>query len=348
MAIRKRRNIVKSSEAATEQPTPTPEVSDDANDIEVYAKEVLMSMISDNLPPTPNNYSLYFDRLLEEKNESLRKQIITILEFEQDNDDELTIALEKSLKNGFTSIKSILTLTAALYKNLGLMSKILDKRKGELSQEQDIPLAQNVIHSLENDVNKLSTILKDQLSQMKSLYSSTADVVKNVENETIYDNKFGVFNRRHLVHKLEQEIALVKEFKHASSLITLELSKELEKSINNSKALTLMTRTIARLLMKTSRRSDIVAHYGNGVFAMLLKHTNLDSATKASERLSDLVGNSNFFLAEKEIQLKISIGIAELHADISAEKLVSATLNAMNNCYSNNSTYCVVSQEEST
>lgn len=348
MAIRKRRNIVKSSEDATEQPTPTPEVSDDANDIEVYAKEVLMSMISDNLPPTPNNYSLYFDRLLEEKNESLRKQIITILEFEQDNDDELTIALEKSLKNGFTSIKSILTLTAALYKNLGLMSKILDKRKGELSQEQDIPLAQNVIHSLENDVNKLSTILKDQLSQMKSLYSSTADVVKNVENETIYDNKFGVFNRRHLVHKLEQEIALVKEFKHASSLITLELSKELEKSINNSKALTLMTRTIARLLMKTSRRSDIVAHYGNGVFAMLLKHTNLDSATKASERLSDLVGNSNFFLAEKEIQLKISIGIAELHADISAEKLAAATLNAMNNCYSNNSTYCVVSQEEST
>jgi len=348
VAIRKRRNIVKSSEDTTEQPTPTPEVSDDANDIEVYAKEVLMSMISDNLPPTPNNYSLYFDRLLEEKNESLRKQIITILEFEQDNDDELTIALEKSLKNGFTSIKSILTLTAALYKNLGLMSKILDKRKGELSQEQDIPLAQNVIHSLENDVNKLSTILKDQLSQMKSLYSSTADVVKNVENETIYDNKFGVFNRRHLVHKLEQEIALVKEFKHASSLITLELSKELEKSINNSKALTLMTRTIARLLMKTSRRSDIVAHYGNGVFAMLLKHTNLDSATKASERLSDLVGNSNFFLAEKEIQLKISIGIAELHADISAEKLVAATLNAMNNCYSNNSTYCVVSQEEST
>ncbi len=92
----------------------------------------------------------------------------------------------------------------------------------------------------------------------------------------------------------------------------IELSRELTTSVNNEKAIVLMTRTIARLLLKTSRRSDIVAHYGNGVFAMLLKHTDIESAKKASERLCDLVSNSNFFLADREIQLKISIGITDI------------------------------------
>ena len=51
------------------------------SDIEVYSKEVLNALIDDNLPPTPNNFSLYFDRLLEDKSENLRKQILSMLEY---------------------------------------------------------------------------------------------------------------------------------------------------------------------------------------------------------------------------------------------------------------------------
>jgi PleD family two-component response regulator len=82
-------------------------------------------------------------------------------------------------------------------------------------------------------------------------------------------------------------------------------------------------------LLKTSRRSDIVAHYGEGIFAMVLKHTDIESAKKASERLFDLVATSNFFLAEKEIQLRIAIGVAELQASVEVEQTLDCTLNAM-------------------
>ena len=90
-----------------------------------------------------------------------------------------------------------------------------------------------------------------------------------------------------------------------------------------------MIRTIARLLMKTSRRSDLVAHYGNGVFAMILKHTDLKSAQKASERLCELVSSSNFFLAEREINLKISIGIKAIIGDQGVEEQMIHALDAM-------------------
>ena len=164
---------------------------------------------------------------------------------------------------------------------------------------------------------------------MRTIYDETATIVKQVENETIFDNQYGVYNKRFLIGKLEQERHLIDEFKHKSSLITVRLSKTTAETIQSEKAQQLMTRTVARLLLKTSRRSDIVAHYGEGVFAMVLKHTDIESAKRASERLYDLVSSSNFFLAEQEIQLRIAIGIAELSSSNGVDQILDCTLTAI-------------------
>ncbi len=331
--LRKRRNIA--NIGAADPMVNTASLSDPTSDLEVYSKEVLMTLISDNLPPTPNNFSLYFDRILEDKSENLRKQINSILELEESNDDEKTIELEKSLKQGFNSVKNILQLSANLYKNMSLMNKILEKHQKELGLEPEAVKAMQVISSLDKDVSKLNTILKKQITQMKSLYDDTANVVKNVEKETIFDNQYGVYNKRYLITKLEQECQLIKEFKHKSSLVMLQLSRSIVAEVDNEKALSLMTRTISRLLMKTSRRSDIIAHYGDGIFSMVLKHTDIASAQKASDRLKDLVSSSNFFLAEKEVQLNIAIGISEISTQISAEEGIVGTLEAMQDSHEN-------------
>ncbi len=329
----KSRNRREPGESPKKASTPVSNMSEPTSDLEVYSKEVLNALIMDNLPPTPNNFSLYFDRLLEDKSENLRRQIHSMLELEENNDDENTIMLEQSLKQGFSSVKNILGVTANLYKNMSLMTKILEKRKKELSDDVDIQSASGILNLLENDVAKLNTILKKQNTQMKTMYDETAKIVKSVENETIFDNKFGVYNKRYLLTKLEQELELIKEFKHKSSLIMIELSRDLKESVNNEKAVMLMTRTIARLLLKTSRRSDTVAHYGNGVFSMLLKHTDIESAKKASERLCYLVSNSNFFLADREIQLKISIGITEILPAYTIEEIVVSAMKGIEKAY---------------
>jgi len=325
---------LRSRNRATKEPTiAAVEIDEPTSDLEIYSKEVLNALIQDNLPPTPNNFSLYFDRLLEDKGESLRKQIHSMLELEENNDDENTIMLEQSLKKGFGSIKNILGVTANLYKNMALMTKILEKKRQELQENPEIQAVISVATSLENDVTKLNTILKKQSTQMRDFYDETAKIIKGVENETIFDNRYGVYNKRYLMTKIEQEIELINEFKHKSSLIMIELSRELKESIENDKAIMLMTRTIARLLLKTSRRSDTVAHYGNGVFAMMLKHTDIDSAKKASERLCELVSNSNFFLADREIQLKISIGVTDISTLYTVEEIVVSAINGIEMAY---------------
>ena len=334
LRARSRRNLDEPSGDNVKMPSVNAlEMDSPSGDIEVYSKEVLNALIADNLPPTPNNFSLYFDRLLEDKSENLRKQVLALLELEEANSDENTIALEQSLKKGFVSMKSMLSATASLYKNMSLMTKILEKRKKELEASPKSEEAMSIIHALEGDVTKLNSIVKTQSTQMKGIYDDTAAIVKNVENETIFDNQFGIYNKRYLLTKIEQEIGLIKEFGHKSSLIMIELSRELRQSVKNDKAILLMTRTIARLLLKTSRRSDIVAHYGNGVFSMLLQHTDIESAKKASERLCDLVSNSNFFLADREIQLKISIGVTNLDALHSVEEIVVSAMDGIEKAY---------------
>ena len=331
-SLRSRNNHNVKGKSDTKAP-PSTANDDPSSDLELYSQEVLDTLISDNLPATPNNFMLYFDRLLEDKSENLRKQIHSVLELEENNDNESTIMLEQSLKQGFSSVKNILSLTANLYKNMSLMTKILEKRKKELSGNPEIQAAMSIATALEGDVSKLNVILKKQSTHMKTLYDETAQVVKNVENETIFDNKFGVYNKRYLMTKIEQEVGLIKEFKHKSSLIMIELCRDLRADVNNEKAIMLMTRTIARLLLKTSRRSDTVAHYGNGVFSMLLKHTDIDSAKKASERLCELVSNSNFFLSDREVQLKISIGITDIDENYSVEEIVVSSMNGIEMAY---------------
>ncbi len=331
--LRQRRDIANApAEAIGMSLGTTPNSSnfnDSSNDVELYAKEVLGALIKDALPPTPNNFSLYFDRLLENKSESLRKQIKSILQLEENNDDETTIELENALKQGFVSVKNILTVSAGLYKNMTLMSKILVKRKNELTENQETPNVLSVVNSLEADLTKLDDILKKQVDNLKTLYEQTAVIVKNVENETIFDNRYGIYNKRYLLNKVTQEVQLIKEFKHTSTLLMIELSQELIQDKNHEKALGLMRRTIARLLLKTSRRSDIVAHYGNGIFSMLLKHTDVESAIKASQRLVELVHNSNFFMADQQIELSVAIGIAAISTSETTEQTVVDALKAM-------------------
>ena len=331
---RSRRNI-KNVQPSTEVSANTRSESvEPEGDLETYSKEVLNELIKDGLPPTPNNFSLYFDRLLEDKSQNTRSEIISIMELEESNEDEGSILLEQSLKQGFSSVKNILGVSANLYKNMSLMTKILEKRKEELKSSNEVG-ALRVAESLEGDITKLNSIVKKQSSNLKTMYDETAKIIKNVENETIFDNQYGVYNKRNLITKIDQEIGLINKFKHKSSLIMIELSRELKDSVKNDKAIMLMTKTIARLLLKTSRRSDTVAHYGDGVFAMLLKHTDIESAKKAAERLSELVSNSNFFLADREIQLKISIGITDITETNSVEEIIVSSLNGIEKAYQN-------------
>jgi len=305
------------------------EAEESSSELEKYSLYVLKILMEENIPPTPLNYQIYFDKLLENKPLDFKKRINDLLESESVNDDEQRAKIEKEVKEGFALVKNIMKEVSVIYKNTNLMKEIAKKRKKELKANQNHLTAQNIVTAFENDLQKITAIFDKQLKNLKTFYERTSTILKEIENKAIFDSRFGVYNKRYFLQELKKEKENVEKFNHSSSVIAVKVKDEVLSTIVNSKERAVILRIVAKLLLRTSRRSDIVAHYGDGIFVMVLKHTDLSSAKMARDRIRDLITTTSFFLGEREVTVDLNIAIVEIDVKKSIEEIVSSALDAL-------------------
>lgn len=316
--------------AVPEEPLDSPSSESGSGDtLESFANEVLKTLARDNTPPIPDNFQLYFERLLDEKPEGFKKSTLNILDLEDSSDDERRIDFEKRIKDSFKNMKNILQHVAVLYKNLNLLQNIVQKRLNDVQKAENTLVFQNILTLFQQEIAKLDMIMQKQTAQLKEFYQDSARIVNSIDSETIFDSQFGIYNRRHLLSQIDKEAKIMDRFGHSSSVLLARLPDSKIRKFSNEKTLLVVTRTISRLILKTSRRSDIIAYYGNGAFALMLKHSDLTSSKKACERLVELIQSTSVFIGESEVNLGIVIGIAKILPDRSAEETLNLALNAM-------------------
>ena len=80
-------------------------------------------------------------------------------------------------------------------------------------------------------------------------------------------------------------------------------------------------RTVASIIKAQLRESDIPARYGGEEFAVLLPYTHIDEAKIVGERLRKAVEEASIQLDKLNINVTISMGLAELTPDLSGEEL---------------------------
>lgn len=314
-------------EASPKEPVVPPQPSN--GELEKFSATVLKVMGDEGIPPTPSNFQIYFDKLLESKPAPFKKRINDFLELEGTNNDENHARIEKEVKEGFAQIKNIMQIVSTVYKNLNVMQEIVKKRSAELQINPNQLAVQNIVSSLTEDLKKMFDLTTKQIELLKEYYQKTTAILQEVENQSIFDIKFGVYNRRYLMKAISDEIKLIKNYTHPSSLILAKVKESSLEKVINKKDKDTVLRNIARLLLKTSRRSDIVAHFGDGVFAMVLKHTDINSAKKACDRISELVYQTSFFVGTAEIETDIELSIVALDTEHSTEEFLSALLEAL-------------------
>ncbi|MDR1911739.1 MAG: diguanylate cyclase [Helicobacteraceae bacterium] len=324
MLLRKGVNIGASDEATTSR------TSNSGSELEGFARAVLDELAKDALPPLPNYYQLYFDKMLDDKPYEFRKAANDMIEGESDAEDEKRMHMERQLQEGFGIFKEILQNVATLFKNVSAMTLIGKRRMQEAKGINNPSAVQNLSLALNNDLEKLTSVLNSQAIVIKNLYSKSAKIIQDVKGETIYDSQYGVFNKRYLMEQVRAEIAQIGKFNHHSSLLLAKLSSKIKERIQNEKQSGLINRTISKLFLKTSRRSDVVAHFGDGCFGILLKHTDEQNASRAALRVAEMTSGSHFFIADHEIKLEICIGIAALEVSQEAETALVRALDAMN------------------
>jgi len=303
----------------------TAQVSD--NELEKFSLFVLKVLKDENIPPIPTNFQIYFEKLLDNKPISFKKRINSLLETQADDDDRAK--MEREVKEGFAETRSIMKIVSTVYKNINIMKEIVKKRISELEINSNQLVVTNIISTLNEDLKRLYSLMSKQTEALKVHYERTGAILKKVESGTIFDSRFGIYNKRYLLKAIGSESESIEQLNHKSTLVVARIKESIIGKIVHSKDRMILTRNIAKLLLKTSRRSDIVAHYGNGVFGILMKHTDINNAKRACERISDLIYATSFFLGEVEIETDIELAIVAISPAHTTELIVSTALDAL-------------------
>lgn len=165
-----------------------------------------------------------------------------------------------------------------------------------------------------------------------TLTQQTAFDVRRVallEQESITDPLTGVYNRRYLDRRLEEEINRAKRYDLPLSILLIDIDrfKQVNDTYGHQVGDSLLIH-LSKVILSHIRTSDVAARYGGDELLILAQNATLDSATTLAERLRQNVEEDQPELSsdpdeEQDFRVTVSIGIAGLGPDITdAESLV--------------------------
>jgi len=142
-----------------------------------------------------------------------------------------------------------------------------------------------------------------------------------LEQESITDSLMGIFNRRYLDRRLQEEFQ--RSQRYASPLSILLLDIDHFKAVNDSyghQAGDSILNSLGRILLLNVRPSDIVARYGGEEVMIITPGTSVSAAHVLAERLRQNIENHGFAITEdsnrtKKIHITVSIGLASLSSE---------------------------------
>ena len=308
-----------------------PAVKKEKVNIYKFSEDVLHELSDDNVPSTPINYSIYFEKMLDGQSEEFRKEIgdIIVANSESSVPTNGNISIEKEVKQGFIQIKSMLQAVVLIYKNLGVMRSLVQKRMDGLKNNTNVLALQNVLSAFNQDLIKLNDLMDKHLDVIKMSYEEVGKMFKAIEEQSIYDTTYEVYNKKFLVATISSEIESVRRYGYNASFLLVKIKDKFANRVKNLKERNNMFKSMSQLLLRTSRRSDIVAHYGDGCFAMVMKYTDENGTKQACARILNMLSSMPWKIDNEECKLDVQIVSSMISKTKSTEELLSHALDKL-------------------
>ncbi len=179
----------------------------------------------------------------------------------------------------------------------------------------------------------------DSSGNFTGIIGTLGDVTKSVElnhlltryqdelyHLSVTDPLTGLYNRRHFDGQMEVILSdhLPKNLPVCLLLIDLDGFKFINDTYGHPFGDEVL-RTTAQLLKQQVRRNDYIARLAGDEFAMVLKNTDIENATRIAQKLHDCISDTRIPLPVGHMQLQSSMGVAEAPTHgANAQDLVSA------------------------
>lgn len=318
----------------------------ESENIQSFSKNVLDKLAKENIPPTPENFEIYFNQMLDEKPENFKKQMSEFLDFDTMDSNNARIIMENDIKQVFVKIKSMLQAVAVIYKNFSILKNIISKKLSEIETNTNPLAVKNLLLTLDDSISKLDVLLEKHMNVLKDGYEEVIKKHRSLEGQSVYDSKFEVFNKNYFTKILETEIGNIRKYKFTSSMVMVKISDKILDKIPSLKEKESIVRNAGKILVQSSRRSDVIAYYEKETFAILLKHTELKSAIQACDRISKLLSSTITFINNMEINILTEISVLSLDDSKTSKENIDILLNGIKECIKENSLYFVIQPDK--
>ena len=178
--------------------------------------------------------------------------------------------------------------------------------------------------------------LRNDDQQISGLFLIVQDVTELASYEqklvqmNIKDGLTGVYNRRFLQTRLNEEFQRSKRYDVKLSLIMIDI--DFFKKVNDCyghQCGDAVLISVALTIASNTRKTDYLARYGGEEFCCLLPETNLAGALIHAEHFRQLIEAQVTSCQETSIKVTISLGVSEMTAEDSAEALLKRADEAL-------------------
>lgn len=179
-----------------------------------------------------------------------------------------------------------------------------------------------VARSTLDKLSKRDISYLEQLTTQSAITINRANTYSKVLQYATLDALTNLNNRRQFETRLKQEIATTKRQKNplCAMMIDIDFFKKVNDTYGHASGDTVL-RTVATIIKEHLRESDIPARYGGEEFAILLPYTHIDEAQIVGERLRKAVEETSIPIDKKNINVTISMGLAEFEPNLTGEEL---------------------------
>ncbi|TQR31334.1 hypothetical protein DMB92_06495 [Campylobacter sp. MIT 99-7217] len=309
-------------------------------ELEKFAKSVLGELVNDNVPPIPENYKIYFEKHLDDKTMTFKKRILEMMEFENTQDNK-QIFIENKVKKSFNSLNHLLQDIAMVYKNTEVIREVLEKKAAELSINSGNLNMLNVIESLQNDMKRYTSLLEKYSMHIKENFEYVNHTYKSIEEQSDFDPVYSIYNFKFLSKILTRCAEGYAKYNYQNSLLLFRVKKSVLDSVS-PKDQVILLKNISKILQKNVVKGDIVACYKDGIFAVLLQHTNIQKAQSVAQTLIDNIYNTNFFMSSNEVNIDIQVALTLVKDDTSVDKTLEKVAKALDSSGKDKDPFSVV------
>lgn len=142
--------------------------------------------------------------------------------------------------------------------------------------------------------------------------------IARLEQEIITDPLTGIFNRRYLDRRLDEEVVSARRYKQPLSVMLLDIDhfKQINDKYGHQTGDQVLI-ALGKTAMEVLREADVLTRYGGEEFLIMSPHTPLAGAIKLAERIRQYIEAHDFGLpkapdATHGPKVTVSIGVAAL------------------------------------